>query len=160
VPREYTFGDLARIFEQAAADMPAIDEAILERLGERIEERARSYLGVPQGAGHGGFPPWAPLAPSTLASKGQAAPGTPLLETGALGASLEHERISAVTVAVGTNLLSERGEPYPKYLEEGTAEMPPRPFLHPAAIEVVSESLDEIGEAIVSGVGGMGTWRG
>ena len=157
---EYSFGDMARMFELAAADMPAIDEAILDMLGEKIRDRARSYLGVPQTMGHGGFAPWAPLAPSTLAKKGQAAPGTPLMETGDLADSLEFQRISPVTVAIGTSLLSERGDPYPKYLEEGTAEMPPRPYLHPAAIEVVEESLDEIGEMIVSGVGGMGTYRG
>jgi hypothetical protein len=154
---EYSFSDMARIFEQAAADMPAIDEAILEMLGSRIEERARSYLGVPQSAGHGGFAPWAPLSPVTLANKGQEAPGTPLLETGALGASIEHERISPITVAVGTSLVSERGEPYPKYLEEGTADMPPRPFLHPAAVEVVEESLEDIGAVIVAGIGGRRT---
>ncbi len=157
---ELTFGDLGRIFERAADDMPAIDEAILEMLGERIRDRAKSYLGVPQIIGHGGFPPWAPLAASTLAQKGQVAPGTPLEESGALGDSIEFERISPITVAIGSNLLSERGEPYPKYLEEGTADMPPRPYLHPAAIEVVAESLDDIGDAIVSGVGGLGTYRG
>ena len=157
---EYSFGDMARIFERAAADMPAIDEAILDMLGEKIRDQARSYLGVPQTTGHGGFPPWAPLAPSTLAKKGQVAPGTPLMETGDLASSIEFQRISPVTVAIGTSLVSERGDPYPKYLEEGTSEMPPRPYLHPAAIEVVESSLDEIGEMIVSGVGGMGTYRG
>jgi hypothetical protein len=151
---EHSFGDLSRIFNRAADDMLAIDEAILEMLGKRIEDRARSYLGVPQIAGHGGFAPWAPLAESTLEKKGQVAPGTPLMETGELGESIEHRRVSAITVAVGTSLLSDRGAPYPKYLEEGTAEMPPRPFLHPAALEVVEESLDEIGAVIVSGVGG------
>jgi len=160
VGREYSFGDMARIFEDAARDMPAIDEAILEMLGQKIEDRARSYLGVPQTNGHGGFPPWPPLADSTLAKKGQMAPGTPLMETGALSNSLEHQLLSPITVAIGTSLLSDRGEPYPKYLEEGTSEMPPRPFLHPAAIEVVEESLDAVGEMIVSGVGGMGTFNG
>lgn len=157
---EHSFGDMARIFERAASDMPAIDEAILEMLGVEIRDRARSYLGVPQNHGHGGFPPWAPLAPSTLAKKGQEAPGTPLFDTGALADSLEHRVISPITVAVGTSIESERGAPYGKYLEEGTADMPPRPFLHPAAIEVVEEKLEEIGAAIVTGVGAMGTWRG
>ena len=157
---EYSFGEMARIFEDAARDMPAIDSAILEMLGVRIEDRAKSYLGIPQTIGHGGFPPWAPLAESTLAKKGQTAPGTPLLESGELADSLDHQLVSPITVAVGTALLSERGQPYPNYLEEGTSEMPPRPFLHPAALEVVKESLDEIGAAIVAGVGGMGTFRG
>ena len=156
---EYSFGDMARLLERAALDMPAVDESILETLGLRIKERARSYLGVPQMVGHGGFSAWAPLAEGTLEKKGQAPPGTPLEETGALAESLEHERISAITVAIGTSLVSERGEPYPKYLEEGTSRMPPRPYLHPAAMEVTGEMLDEIGATIVTAMGGMSTFR-
>jgi hypothetical protein len=151
---ELSFAQLGRLFEAAASDMPAIDAAILDLLGDRIIERAREYLGVPQLTGHAGFPPWAPLAEATLAKKGQVAPGTPLLETGALGESIRKERVSPITVAVGTNLVSERGQPYPKFLEEGTADMPPRPFLHPAGLEVAAESLEDIGEMIVAGVGG------
>lgn len=155
---EFSFGEFARILERSASYMPAIDEMLLEEIGQNVVKRARSYLGVPQTQGHGGFPPWAPLAPATLAKKGQEAPGTPLLEAGALGESLQAQLISPISVEIGSDLVSERGAPYPKYLEEGTSEMPPRPFLRPAAIEVVEEMLPEIGEAIVAGIGAIGPW--
>lgn len=155
---ELSFADFARVLERSGSYMAAVDEMLLDEMGQKVVRRARSYLGVPQTEGHGDFPPWAPLAPSTLAKKGQEAPGTPLLETGALGESLQAQKVSPITIEVGTDLVSERGEPYPKYLEEGTSEMPPRPYLHPAAIEVVEEMLPEIGEAIVAGIGGIGPW--
>ncbi len=141
----------ARTLERAGPAIEATHPEILNALGEAIRDRARDYLGIPQVSGHGGFPPWAPLAPSTLARKGV---NTPLYETGALGESLDYEIVSDSEVQVGTDIVSERGAPYGKYLEEGTAEMPARPYLHPAAIEITEEMLDDIGNAIVGGIFG------
>ena len=149
----YTLRDMARIFRDSPGAVEETFGAAVDAIGKAVQARAREYLGVPQTTGHGGFPPWPPLAPSTLARKGA---DTPLMETGALADSIDYEIVSQNTVEIGTDILSARGEPYGKYLEEGTSRMPPRPFLHPAAVEVVAEMVDEIGEAIVSDIGREG----
>ena len=60
-------------------------------------------------------------------------------------ASVEHKVVSEDEVQIGTNI------PYAKYFEYGTASQPARPFLEPAGMEVVSERLGDIGEAVVEG---------
>ena len=144
--------DMSRIFFDAVPDVEQTFPEILNMLGEAVRDRAVSYLGVPQPPAHGGFPPWPPLSRGTLKNKGQAAPGTPLYETGKLAASIDYEILSENEVEVGTDVLSDRGAPYGKYLEEGTSRMPPRTYLHPAAVEVVAEMVDVIGEAVVDGI--------
>jgi HK97 gp10 family phage protein len=133
----------AELFARAPVAVRAALAITLEEIGKRVAERAKSYLGVPQAAGHGGYPPWPPLAPSTLAHKGT---DTPLLETGALRDDIHHVVVSESEVQIGTNV------PYGRYLEFGTAKMPPRPFLRPAAMEVTQESREEIGSAAVRGI--------
>jgi phage gpG-like protein len=111
------------------------EHEILEMTGRRISERAKQKIGVPQ-------PGWPPLQESTIARKqraGAAQPEAPLLLTGALKDSITyvvHE--SESMVEVGTN------DPKAKYQELGAAGVPPRPFLAPAAFEVLDQLQDEI----------------
>jgi HK97 gp10 family phage protein len=136
---------MARILSGAVSvGIPNAIAGSVEYLGQRIAERAKSYMGHPQIEGHGGFPPWPPLAASTLEKKGA---NTPLFDTGEMQASVQYAVKSPVEVEIGSNI------PYARFQELGTADMPARPFIHPAAIEVTQESLPIIGESIVHGIG-------
>jgi hypothetical protein len=131
--------------------MPAIElttREILHTTGRRIAERARAKIGVPQAG-------WPPLQESTIERKqraGAAQPEAPLLLTGALKDSITfivHE--SESMVEIGTN------DPKAKYQELGAAGVPPRPFLAPAAFEVLDLLQDEI--PVLIGAAIMGETR-
>lgn len=143
IRRVQSFRMLADILnESITLGLPEVFHGELERLGEDIAARAKSYLGRPQPPAHGGFPPWPPLAPATLAKKGA---NTPLYETGRLADSIEYSvEKEENRVTIGSNLR------YARFHELGTSKMSARPFLHPAAEEVVAERGDLIGEAVVT----------
>lgn len=117
----------------------------LEIIGSLVENRAKSYLGHPQLRGHAGFPPWPPLAPSTLERKGADTPG---IEAGEMQASVSHQVVNDEEVQIGSNDAAAR------YFEYGSVSQPARPFIEPAGLEVVQERLAEIGLAVVEGMMG------
>lgn len=121
-----SFSDLAsRLSHIANAEG---DTAYLEAVGSKIEKDAKEIIGHYQRSDTGPFPEWEELAPSSKAdrvSKGFT-PNDPLLRTGALRDSINHE-VRGRSVAVGSDL------DIAIYQEMGTATIPPRPFLRIAA---------------------------
>ncbi|OGB23355.1 MAG: hypothetical protein A3I66_01435 [Burkholderiales bacterium RIFCSPLOWO2_02_FULL_57_36] len=111
-------------------------ERALDRSLQVIEETAKAEIGHYQPAA-GPFNEWAQLAESTLKHHERMGVGdSPLLVTGELYASIEHERSGGEGV-VGTKL--EKG----KWQEFGTDKIPPRPFMGPAAY-VNKENIEKI----------------
>jgi len=142
VRRFASLGALAFFMRNVSIPGVALAEReILHLAGRRIAERAREKIGVPQPAS-GLSPAWPPLAESTIERKqraGAAQPEAPLLLTGTLKDSITyivHE--SESMVEIGTD------DPKAKYHELGAAGVPPRPFLAPAAFEVLDQMQDEI----------------
>jgi HK97 gp10 family phage protein len=124
------FSDLA----QFAAHLISLETAVqiqaeraLEHAAATIENKAKEELGNYQPA-VGPFPAWAPLAESTLAQHKRLGVGeSPLLVTGQLYASIEHEARGGEAV-IGTKM------DIGAYQEFGTTKIPPRPFMGPAAL--------------------------
>ncbi len=81
--------------------------------------------------------PWAPLAETTVRKKGH---DIILIDTGALEDSVHHE-VDGDRVLVGTDIAEGGTGPYPVFLQEGTAQMPARPFMG-----VDDEDLERIAE--------------
>lgn len=107
---------------------------LLEVACRAVEQEAKSELGHYQ-QGAGPFATWEPLAPSTIAKKGA---DDPLLETGALKASITHE-VHGDTGEVGTD------DPKAQWLELGTSQMPPRSFLGLAAYRLSDKIAEMVG---------------
>lgn len=125
-------------------------ERALKKAALLIEKSAKVELGYYQ-PGVGPYPAWAQLAQSTLATHALYGVGdTPLMLTGALYASIEHE-IQGPTAIIGTK--SEIGA----YQEFGTARIPPRPFMGPAVYTNIDKIKAIFRRGLVSGLmGGKG----
>jgi HK97 gp10 family phage protein len=122
-------------------------ENAMDRALQIIEDTAKDKLGRYQPA-VGGFPAWPQLADRTLQHHAQMGMGdTPLLLTGGLYASIEHERRGNEGV-VGTK------EQVGAYQEFGTEKIPPRPFMGPAAFSNQAKIEKLMGRALVSGLMG------
>jgi phage gpG-like protein len=104
------------------AIMEAVEHAALEQAAAVVEDAAKHAIGTYEFN-------WPPLAPSTLARK---AADTPLLETGELRSSIEHN-VDGRTAHIGSN------NPKAVWHELGTARIPPRSFLVQAAIHKETE---------------------
>ncbi|MBX9901253.1 MAG: hypothetical protein K2Y28_10785 [Burkholderiaceae bacterium] len=116
-------------------------EQALAHAAELIEKTAKEEIGHYQPA-VGPFEAWQALAPSTLAHHAAMGVGdTPLLVTGELYASIEHE-LSGNEAVIGTKM--EIGA----YQEFGTDKIPPRPFMGPAAFK----NKDKIERIMAKGV--------
>lgn len=120
----------------------------LERIAQRIERTAKAEFGHYQPA-TGSFPEWPELAESTKddrAAKGFAE-NEPLLRTGELHDSIEHEVHGAELEAV-IGSKDERME----WHELGTERMPARPVLGPAAFLNRDAIQKLVGAAVVAGL--------
>jgi HK97 gp10 family phage protein len=136
-----SFGDLAKHFERAAADVrPRLDVA-LAKIGEHAAIKAAEMIGHE-------LPQWPPLAQSTVAEKqqlgyvGHVSATDPLLRTGELRDSIRFE-VEGLTVTVGSH------EKIAAYHEFGTPRMPPRPFLAPAMLATFPYAEKVLEEAAV-----------
>jgi HK97 gp10 family phage protein len=113
-----TLPQLATIFARASVEIKHARHEILEDASVFFEDRAKSALGTYDFG-------WPPLAESTIA--GKATGDSPLLETGALRDSIQHNVDPMANLTgdayVGTDL------EYAKYQEYGTSKIPARPFL-------------------------------
>lgn len=123
------FGSLAQFAQHLLTierDMERLMQKPLKQAATLVEKTAKAELGHYQPAS-GPFPEWAPLAEATLKTHAAYGVGdSPLLLTGGLYASIEHE-VSGREAVIGTK--SEIGA----YQEFGTDKIPPRPFMGPAA---------------------------
>ena len=124
----------------AAARSKTLEHQLLQRVGELVEERAKSYLGHEQDG-------WPALAESTIADKerhGYPTP-SPLLRDGELRDSVHHA-VDGHRVVIGST------SEIAVYQELGTEHIPPRPFLARSALESEPEirrMAAELGKRII-----------
>ncbi len=120
----------------------------LDHVGAKIEATAKEEIGIYQPA-VGPFSAWAPLADSTVADRVAQGftPNDPLLRTGALRDSISHQ-VDGLDVAIGST------SDVMVWQELGTATIPPRPVLGPAAVRNERVIQETIGAAVVAGLVG------
>ncbi|MBV8635986.1 MAG: hypothetical protein JO002_15935 [Burkholderiaceae bacterium] len=122
-----------------------LDQA-LEKSAQVIEKAAKDKIGEYQEA-EGHFAAWEQLADSTLAHHEAMGVGdTPLLVTGGLYGSIEHE------VRDGQAVIGSKLE-IANYQEFGTDTIPPRPFLGPAALQSKAKVEKIMGQGLLLSFG-------
>jgi phage gpG-like protein len=141
-----SLGALGLFFRNVSIpSMVLAEHEILEMAGRRIAERARQKIGVPQAG-------WPPLQESTVERKqreGYARPEAPLYRSGELKDSIEYVVHSSESmVEIGTNHKAAAVH------ELGSAHTPPRPFLAPAALEVMGDMQAEIPQLLGAAIMG------
>lgn len=136
-----------------AAQVGAALQAGLDGIGQGLEDTMRGKIGTYQPAS-GPFVSWAPLAQATLDRKsaaGYAIP-EPLRETGELERSFRHD-VEGLTLIAGST------DPKMIFHEMGTANMPPRPVVGPAAFENREAIRALAAAAVLAGVVGRDAAR-
>lgn len=120
-------------------------EGALNQAAQVIEQAAKDEIGHYQPA-VGGHPAWSQLADATLAHHASMGVGdTPLMVTGELYASIEHESVGGSAV-IGTKM------DVGAYQEFGTDTIPPRPFMGPAAFTSKGKVEKIMARAVVAGL--------
>lgn len=151
-----SMGDLAVHLTRRYEVTKRVLERGLERVATRIERTAYGKFGHYQ-SGSGPFPAWAPLADATKEQRVELGytPDDPLFREGQLQAGLSHE-VHDLEAVIG--VYGEEGSNPPDvgqimiWQEMGTANMPPRPVLGPAAFENKDAIERILGEAAVEAV--------
>lgn len=141
-----SFGQLAvRFAELQLAEFTALHHG-LKKAAELVEKTAQDEIGNYQPA-VGPFPAWAPLAESTKEDRVRLGytPDDPLLRSGELRDSISHQ-VLGLEAAIGST------SDIMVYQEFGTATIPPRPVLGPAAVHNLEKIHKIIGVAAVSGI--------
>ena len=136
---------VAHLAGMAAAETLALHHG-LKKCAVAIEKTARSEIGTYQGE-VGQFAAWAPLADSTQAdrvAKGYT-PNDPLLRSGELRNSISHQ-IDTLEAVIGST------SEVMVYQELGTAAIPPRAVLGPAAIRNKALIMRTLGHAAAEGL--------
>lgn len=136
---------VAHLATMAAAETLALHHG-LKKCAVAIEATAKSEIGHYQGE-VGQFAAWAPLAESTQAdrvAKGLT-PDDPLLRTGKLRESISHHLDTLEAVIGSTSDVM-------VYQELGTAAIPPRAVLGPAAIRNKQLIMNTLGHAAAEGL--------
>ena len=142
--REYsTFASFATHLEKLAVMGPAVTEGIAAAAGAKIMHDAKAKIGNYQPAA-GPFNAWAQLAQATMSDRVRQgyAPNDPLLRSGQLSAAIEMKpSIDGAVVGVPHGQHTDQegrtvdmGD-LATWMETGTKNSPPRPFLGPAAFE-------------------------
>lgn len=129
--KDVSLDSLASAFSSLATSIGNGQNGIAHALGEAIRDRAKEKIGEYQPSSHG-FNAWAPLSQSTMDQrvfKGFPA-NNPLLRSGELRDSITM-RSDGNGAIIGSPL------DIALYQENGTEHIPPRPFLGPAAGEVM-----------------------
>lgn len=141
-------GDIALHFAQLQVSALAEIQGGLKRAAVVIEKEAKGSIGEYQEA-IGPFPAWEPLADSTEAEK--AAHGypveAPLLRTGEMRDNISHE-VDGLEAAIGST------DDKMVYHEFGTAAIPPRPVLGPAALRKMDTVQKLLGVGLMTGLVG------
>lgn len=150
--REYkTFGGFARHLVTVAAQGAEVEKHILGRATKIVRDDAQARIGTYQ-AETGPFNAWQPLASSTIAdriNKGFT-PNDPLLRSGEL-------RDSITSQVHGDKAIVGSSSDIALYQELGTATIPPRPFLGPAAFASKAKIGAMAANTMVAWVAG-GAW--
>lgn len=155
-----TLGQLASQFGQLAAGGYKNNlRPILDLMGSSVKAEVQIEIGEYQ-SGVGPYPATAQLADATLDRKAKSGegkggnPDTPLWATGEYHDTIDYAKdVNSLSVEIGSNL------DYVKYLELGTADMPPRPVFGPATLRAVPKIMPQIAAAAVVGMSG-GVWSG
>lgn len=118
----------------------------LKKCADAVEKTAKEEIGEYQGA-TGQFPAWAQLAESTETEKSRLGylTNAPLLRDGTLRDSISNE-VKALEAVIGST------SDIMVYQEMGTAKIPPRPVLGPAAIRNKKKIQHILGEAVAEGL--------
>lgn len=127
----------AALMTEKIGELVAGDHEILEQSAQVVETEAKRVIGT---FDYG----WSPLAPSTLARK---AANTPLLETGEMRDSIQHNA-DLREAHIGSN--SDKAV----WQELGTIHIPPRSFLKGALVHKADEIVEIAGtrvRAVLSG---------
>lgn len=148
----HSFGEAAKMLERTAA-VEFVLEAALHRIGAHVEKEAKEEIGEYQEA-VGPYPAWAPLAETTLngwrghpgkIELGYAPPDNPLLREGDLRDSISYT-VEHLAVSIGSS------SDVMLYQEQGTATIPPRPVLGPAAFKSKHVIEKLVGAALMVGL--------
>jgi hypothetical protein len=125
----HTLSELIQTIRKEQTTVPANNLAFKTFLGQSIITTARFMIATSSGN-------WMPLTPATIDYKAykkygfQGDPQTPLYASGDFYRDMRYE-IQGPAVSIGTNM------PYMKYVEMGTAKMPPRPIFLPAFLKAL-----------------------
>src|ERR1700751_3553459 len=138
--------DAALKFMLADVAIRSDANAALERVAVKIEKDAKAEFGVYQPA-VGPFEAWPELAEATQERREKLGftPNDPLLMSGDLRDTIEH-RTAELETEIGSD------SDIMVYQEFGTATIPPRPVLGPAAERNHDLILKELGGAVVAGI--------
>jgi hypothetical protein len=143
-----SFGDLAKALATAVPATITSLDAGMAAAGRVIQKDAKARIGSYQDA-QPPFGAWPPLTPQTQAERVAQGftPDDPLLRTGELRDSIVTEHTFLETV-VGSKM------PIAAYQEYGTAHVPPRPFIGPAAVAKMDTVCKMLGTRAVLGLSG------
>lgn len=149
-----SFAAMATEFVEVELGMAIALNRGLERVAVKIENTAKSEIGVYQDAA-GPFPAWPELADSTEEQKAKAGfpANSPLLATGDMQGSIKHET-EGLEAQIGTD------DDKAVFHEFGTSRMPARPFMGPAAFRNKGAIQHLVGAAVVAGFVGADIARG
>ena len=126
--------DFVKKIQNEINEIPIHNEAVLTVLGFEVSEKVKSMIGEKQAF-------WADLKESTIERKKRmnwgkgGNPDSPLWATGEYHDSVSYQMSGRDKVQIFSTL------DYVKYLEMGTAKMPPRPVFKPAAKLVLKSFL-------------------
>jgi hypothetical protein len=133
----WKLAEAAAKFAATQAAVAEAEHAALEAAAQLVENRAKSLIGAPHSF-------WPPLAPSTLAHKDGI--NTPLLESGAMRSSIEHQVIGSSAFVGSDSAVAE-------IQELGTSRIPPRSFLAHSAAESGEEIAKMTAKMVGSAIG-------
>lgn len=124
-----SFGEFGRYLERMLVEKPKLDKALLEAVGQHVEDEAKRKFGVYQDA-DGPYKAWSELKDSTKAQRVRQgySPNDPLFRTGELMHSISHS-VERNSVVIGSD------SEIMVYQERGTPDIPPRPVLGPAMFQ-------------------------
>jgi hypothetical protein len=137
-----SFADFAKHLQTSIKECHPRLEVGLAKVGELTQTMAVEYIGHE-------MPQWPALADRTIAEKtrlgyvGHLSPTDPLLRTGEMRDSI-HVVVERLTQTVGSDSAVARAQ------ELGTATIPPRPFIAPAALASLPYAHDVFGKIAVS----------
>lgn len=146
---EYSLLGFAQYLEKIPHVVKLEEHRGLEEAAVLIENEAKRSIGEYQDAA-GPFAAWQPLAESTLEQKaraGYAPPDNPLLRTGDLRDSIEHQ-VHEEEACVGSN------SDIAMWQELGTNRIPPRSFLGAAAVRKEAEAVKILHKRLVDAMTG------
>ena len=134
-----------KLIELQATEVIAL-QAGLRAVARAVEKTAKAEIGTYQDA-VGPFPAWAALAESTEESKAKKGypADSPLFATGEMRDSIQHQ-VSGLEAEIGSN------DDKMIYHEFGTATIPARPVLGPAAYRNKEKIEKLLGRAAVIGL--------